>query len=70
MSKLKQFWAPMREEFNKEHVIINIMGALGFIPAEYLSRGPGGGFGLFMLFLIIWWALVVLIYLAYRYLKN
>jgi uncharacterized membrane protein len=69
--KLKKFWAPMREELNinKEHVIIDIIGALGIIPAEYLSREIGGGFWLFMILLIIWWALVVLIFLTYRYLK-
>lgn len=43
--KLKAFWAPMREEFNKEHFIIPIIGSLGIIPAEYLSREIGGGFG-------------------------
>ncbi len=68
--KLKAFLAPMREEFNKEHVIINIIGFLGFIPAEYLSREIGGSFWLFMILLITWWALVVLIFLTYRYLKS
>lgn len=68
--KLKAFWAPMREEFNKEHVIINIIGALGFIPAEFLSREIDGSFWLFMILLITWWALVVLIFLTYRYLKS
>ena len=68
--KLKAFWAPMRDEFNKEHAIINIIGALGFIPAEYLSREIGGSFWLFMILIITWWALVVLIFLTYRYLKS
>lgn len=68
--KLKKFWAPMTEEFTKKQIFVNIVGAMGFIPAEYLSRWVGGGFWLFALFLIIWWAVVVLIYLTYRYLKN
>ena len=56
--KLKKFWAPMTEEFTKKQIFVNIVGVMGFIPAEYLSR------------LIIWWAVVVLIYLTYRYLKK
>ena len=69
--KLKEFWSPMMEETNKWHYIVNIIGALGFIPAEFLSRRIcGGGFWIFMLLLIIWWALVVLIFLTYRYLKS
>lgn len=68
--KLKKFWAPMTEEFTKKQIFVNIVGVMGFIPAEYLSRRVGGGFWLFALFLIIWWAVVVLIYLTYRYLKN
>ena len=69
MSKLKQFCAPMREEFNKEHFIINIMGALGIIPSGWVGRELDNlwfSWGFFLL----WWALVVLIYLTYRYLKN
>ena len=68
--KLKAFWAPMREEFNKEHFIIPIIGSLGIIPAEYLSREIGGSIWLFMILIITWWALVVLIFLTYRYLKS
>ena len=67
--KLKKFWATMREEFNKEHFIINIMGALGIIPSGWIGRELDNlwiSWGVFFL----WWALVVLIYLTYRYLKN
>ena len=67
--KLKKFWAPMREEFNKEHLIVNIMGALGIIPCGWIGRELDNlwiSWGSFLL----WWALVVLIYLTYRYLKN
>jgi hypothetical protein len=66
---LQQFWAPMREEFNKEHFIINIIGALGIIPSGWIGRELDNlwiSWGVFFL----WWALVVLIYLTYRYLKN
>ncbi len=67
--KLKKFWAPMKEGFNKEHFIMNFMGALGIIPCGWISRELDNlwvGFGV----LILWWALVVLFYLTYRYLKN
>ena len=67
--KLKKFWAPMREEFNKEHFIVNIMGALGIIPCGWIGRELDNlwiSWGAFLL----WWALVVLIYLTYRYFKN
>jgi hypothetical protein len=59
----------MREEANKEHFIMNIMGALGIIPSGWVGRELDNlwfSWGFFLL----WWALVVLIYLTYRYLKN
>ena len=67
--KLKKFWAPMREEFNNEHFIINIMGALGIFPSGWVGRELDNlwiSWGVFFL----WWALVVHNYLTYRYLKN
>ena len=67
--KLKKFWAPMREEFNKEHVIINIIGALGIFPSGLIGRQLDN-FWIYCGIFLLWWALVVLIYLAYRYFKN
>jgi len=69
MSKIKQFWAPMREEYNKEHFILNIMGALGIIPSGWIGRELDNlwiSWGA----LLLWSVLVVLIYLTYRYLKK
>ena len=66
---LKKFWAPMREEANKGHYIMNIIGALGIFPSGWIGRKLNSlwiSWGVFFL----WWALVVLIYLTYRYLKN
>ena len=67
--KLKKFWEPMTEEFNKQHFIMNFIGVLGFFPAEILSQ-KADSFVLFVIILISWWATVVFIYLTYRYLKN
>ena len=67
--KLKKFWEPMTEEFNKQHFIMNFIGTLGFIPAQILSQ-KADSFVLFVIILISWWATVVFIYLTYRYLKN
>ena len=67
--KLRKFWAPMREEFNKGHFIMNFVGSLGIIPCGWVSRELDNfwiGSGV----LILWWAAVVLIYLTYRYLKK
>ena len=63
MSKIKQFWAPMREEYNKEHFILNILGALGIITSGWIGRKLDNvwiSWGAFLL----WWVLVVLIYLT------
>ena len=67
--KLRKFWAPMREEFNKGHFIMNFVGSLGIIPCGWVSRELDNfwiGSGV----LILWWVAVVLIYLTYRYLKK
>ena len=69
MSMLQQFWAPMREEFNKEHFIMNFMGALGIFPSGWIGR-EYGNFWIYCGVFLLWWALVVLIYLTYRYLKT
>ena len=66
---LKQFWAPMREEFNKEHFIMNFMGALGIFPSGWIGR-EYDNFWIYCGVFLLWWALVVLIYLTYRYLKK
>ena len=67
--RLKKFWAPMREEFNKGHFIMIILGSLSSFPCGWISRELDNfwiGAGV----LILWWVAVVLIYLTYRYLKK
>ena len=66
--KLKKFWAPMREEANKGHYIVTFIGALGAFPCGWIGRELNN-FWIYAGVFILWWALVVLIYLTYRYLK-
>ncbi len=66
---MKKFFEPLTEEFTKKQMVINIVGALGVLPASMLFHN---GYGLWIGLgaLLLWWLLVLFVYLTYRYIKN
>ena len=65
----KKFWAPVYEEMRKEQIWVNIIGALGILPAGYIGKTTDS-FLVFMGIIVLWYILVFFFYLIYMYNKH
>ena len=65
----KEFFEPLRGEFKwNPHGILNLIGALGIIPAIYLGR-YGDSLWLCLGASALWYYVVYIAYLTYQYKK-
>lgn len=67
--KMRKFFEPLTAEMRREHMIVNVMGGVGVLPAVMLARMVNSIWILFAV-LILWWILVLFVYLVYCYIKN
>ena len=69
MSKIKLFFAPLREEFNKEFMIVNAIAFLGCPVISWLGKNTGS-FLIYLGIIVLWWAIVALAFLTYKFIKQ
>ena len=65
----KKFWAPVHEEMHKEQIWVNIIGALGVLPAGYIGKMTDS-FLVYMGIIVLWYFLFFFLYLIYMYNKH
>jgi hypothetical protein len=67
---MNSFWKPLKGEYKfNPNFILNLIGALGLMPAMYVTRLTGI-FWIGAVLFLLWYAVVYLTYLTYCYFKN
>ena len=67
---MKNFWKPLQGDFKwNPNGILSVIGALGIIPAIFVG-GYTDSFWCSAGFFILWYAIVYLTFLTYRYFKD
>lgn len=67
---MSKFWEPLREEYKwNPHGILNLIGSIGIIPAIFVGRYVDNLLGC-LGFIILWYAIVCLVFLTYRYFRD
>lgn len=67
---MNKFWKPLQGEFKwNPNDILCLTGALGVIPAIFVGRYTDS-FWYSVVFFILWYAIVYLTFLTYRYFKD
>ena len=69
---MSNFWKPKQLQGDYKmnpHLILQLAGSLGLLPAMYVGRHTGN-FWISAVLFLLWYAIVYLTYLTYCYFRN